>query len=189
MTSTIRTWSDDDTRRNARTVEDERNTGRCFVDEKAVRQFAMFTEHLTMVGDDDDQRLVETAIGAKRVDQAADLCVRARDFGVVRAIPRSREARLHRFGRFVRRVRVVEMDPGKERPVPFRPQPLERAIDDLGSGALDHVHRRRRSRSARDRTRRSSDRSPARSPSADRGRMSQQSRRCEIPGRAGPRRA
>src|SRR3989442_1309019 len=125
---------------DARTADDERDVRRAFVDEEAVRQLAMFTEHLTMIGDHDDEGLVEASVGAKRCEQAPDLRVSARDFGVVRAVSRSWEARLKRFGRFVRSVRVVQVDPRKERALRLRLQPLECTIDDLGSRALNHVH-------------------------------------------------
>ena len=178
-----------DRRRHARTADDERDARRGFVDEEAVRQFAVFAEHLAMVGDHDDERVVEAAVGAKRVDQAPDLRVDVRDFGVVGAVSGSWEARLKRSGRFVRGVRVVQVDPGEERAVRLRLQPLERAVDDIGSRPLNHVHRRGVRETGRDRSRRSTDRTPARSPSADRGRSCRRSRRFETPCRAGSRRA
>src|SRR5438093_5824100 len=78
-------------RGNARTADDERDVRRAFVDEEAVRQLAMVTEHLAVIGDHDDEGFVEAAVGAKRGDQATDLRVGARDFGVVRAVSRSWE--------------------------------------------------------------------------------------------------
>src|SRR3989442_1843948 len=132
-----------DAGRDARTADEERDMRRSFVDEEAVRQFAMFTEHLTMIGNDDDEGFVEAAIGTKRCEEAPDLRVRVRNFGVVRAVSRSWEARPKRLGGFVRCVRVVKMDPGKELALRLRPEPLEGTVDDLGSRPLNHVHRRR----------------------------------------------
>ena len=62
-----------------------------------------------------------------------------------------------------------------------RLQPLERAIDDVAIPAAGSCPSPPRPRTGRDRTRRSSDRSPARSPSADRARTRRRSRRFESP--------
>jgi hypothetical protein len=56
-----------------------------------MRQFAVFTEHLTVIGDDHDKCLGQAAVGAKRFDQTPDLRVRVRDLGVVRAVSCARE--------------------------------------------------------------------------------------------------
>jgi len=65
-----------------------------------------------VVGEHDHVGSRFTIRGAKRVENTANLLVGECDLSVVRT---SGETALERLGRIVRRVRIVEMKPGKER--------------------------------------------------------------------------
>ena len=130
-------------RRHAGTVDDQGNMGGRFVDEEAVRGLAVLAQHLPVIGDHDDHRVREAAVGAQGVDQPSHLQIHVRDLGVVGAVSGSREPRLHALGRLVRRMRVVEMNPGEEALVAVLAEPCERAIDHVRPPPLDHVHGRR----------------------------------------------
>ena len=141
----------------------------------------MFTEHLAMIGDDDDERFVEAAVGAKRVDQAPDLRVGTTRF-------RRRTRRLSFAGSATETVRALRTACARRRGGPRQrtggsaPPAATRARDRRPRiPAAESCPSPRRSGIGRDRSRRSTDRSPARSPSADRARRSRRSRRFETP--------
>ena len=191
ITSTIRTWSDTT---RAGTPGPLTMSGMCvagFVDEEAVRQLAVLAEHLAVIA---PRRRRACRRGGRRREGASSrrpTCAsHAGDLGVVGAVPGPREARPERFRRLVRRVRVVEVDPREER-AGCGPRAATRArwstTSDPGRWIMSMPPAL--GKAGRDRSRRRSDRTPARSPSAGRGRRRRRSRRCGSRGRAGSRRA
>src|SRR5262245_48708172 len=92
----------------------------------------MIAEAFAMVGDDDDERAIESTGLVERADQLRDAAVDVRDLAVVR---RGLETRAERRRRVVRCVRVVEMNPGKKR-LTARVQPLPRRAGYLAAQAL-----------------------------------------------------
>ena len=129
--------------RHVRSRDDEGNANRGIVDEEAVLLLAVLAEHLAVIANHDHQRLGEPPARGQGVEQAADLCVGRRHFGVIRTVHRGGKARAIGFGSLVRRVRIVQVHEREERPIAILCNPCERGIDDFGAGPLDVVHARR----------------------------------------------
>ena len=93
-----------------------------------------------MVAHDDDDRAVVDAELLQLRDDAGDLAVGEGNLAVVGVplVPRG-----ERLGRVVRRVRVVQVDPGEERPAFGAVDPRERLVDRLVAGPLDGAQRHR----------------------------------------------
>src|SRR5436309_4037543 len=103
------------------------------VDEEAVRPLAMFAEAFAVVAHHhDDGLLCEAAIVEER-EESADLRVDERNFAEIRA---PLVARLERFGRTVRRARVVKMDPAEEALGRDAIEPRERLVRHLVARAI-----------------------------------------------------
>ena len=95
--------------------QDERYAQRDVVDEEAVLLFLVLAERLAVIGGDHHQRAVgNTERGQPRQEPPEDL-IRVRDLAVVWGLG---VTGLVRRRSRVRRVRVVEVDPGEERPAP-----------------------------------------------------------------------
>jgi hypothetical protein len=105
-----------------------------------VRQLAVLAQHLAVVAEHRDHRAVEPPVARERVQDAAELRVGVGDLGVVGARERAREARRVVPWRGVRGVRVVEMDPEKERLLLVLAEPAQRLVHRLVAGPLDRVH-------------------------------------------------
>ena len=101
-------------------------------------ELAVLAERLAVVGDDDDERVIEHARGAERADQAADERVDAGDFAGVR---RGGVTRAERLGRIVGSMGVVEVDPGEERSGARSTEPGERTLDHRRTRALGFERR------------------------------------------------
>src|SRR5438445_3444946 len=91
--------------------DDERHPQHAFVDEQAVRALAMLAEALPVIADDHDDRAIQQSPFVQERQHAAELRVDKRNFAEVRIGGIDRPVRL---GRLVRRVRVVEVEPGEE---------------------------------------------------------------------------
>ena len=80
-----------------------------------------------MVGDDRDDRAIETAATLERGDELADARV---DVGDLAVVGRGLETRGERRRRIVRRMCVVEMHPAEERLRAGGVEPFHRGVDD-----------------------------------------------------------
>src|SRR3970040_996341 len=85
-----------------RQLEDERHVQRRVVNEEAMSLFAMLPQTLTVVANDDDQRLVVQVVFLQELDQAAYLLVVKSNFTVVGLRFVSRAVRGRRAVRMVR---------------------------------------------------------------------------------------
>src|SRR5262249_46328207 len=113
--------ADPASRGDPRAADDERHVHRRVVDEDAVRLLAVLAEALAVIGERDDERVVEDAASGEPLDERADRAVHERDLAVVRAIA---ELTVERRRRLVVGVRIVEVEPGEEgRVAGFEPGP------------------------------------------------------------------
>ncbi len=92
-------------------THDPRHAQHRIVQKEPVLGFAVIAEAFAVVRDNGDERAVELAGLLERGDERRDAAVDVRDFAVVR---RRGESCAERRGRFVGRVRVVQMDPGEK---------------------------------------------------------------------------
>ncbi len=120
-----------------RRADRERHVRRAVVDEEAVCGLAVIAEAFSVVPHDHDHGAVVQAEVLQRPEHARDLRIGEGDFAVVGVFL---VLRCERLRRPVRRVRVVEMDPGEERPGFRRHDPRQRLIDDLVGRPLDRRH-------------------------------------------------
>ena len=98
-------------RASRRPADHERHPQRRLVDEIAVHVFAVLAQRLAVIGRDNHQCAIERAALAQGADQTADELVGPGDRPVVRPAGVLRRVG---FRRQVGRVRIVEVDPGKE---------------------------------------------------------------------------
>jgi hypothetical protein len=128
--------------RHTRAGDDQWDVHRRFVDEKAVLLFAVFSQRLTMIANDDDDRAVEMSAGAQILRESAHLRVGRSHLAVVRTLHGRRKSRPIWLGRHVGAVRIVEMHPRKKRLIAFLSEPGQRVVDDLAAWALGGVEDR-----------------------------------------------
>ena len=102
---------------------DQRHPHRRLIHEDGVHQLVVIAEALAVVREQDDDRVGLVSGGAEPVEHAPHLSVGEGDLAVV-GMPR-KAIEIRRRGR-VRRVRIVEMQPGKERTVASRTARLRR---------------------------------------------------------------
>ena len=118
---------------DAWSAKDERNAQRRLVDEIAVHVLAVLAERLAVIRGHHDQRVVEGVVLSQRADQPAHQRVGPGHCSVVRT---SRVLLLEWRGRLVGRMRIIEVDPGKEAGLPLQAlQPGDRVGDDQIAGA------------------------------------------------------
>ena len=101
---------DDAWREDLRREEDERHVQRALVGEQAMRRFAVLAARLSVIAGHDDERAAGRAVAKNRIEKRREGGVGGGDFAEVRI---RRESRPERFGRRIRKVRLVEMDPGE----------------------------------------------------------------------------
>ena len=124
--------------RAERRPHDERHVDDAVVDEEAVGGLAVVAEALAVIAHHQDDGAIVDAERFELRDHPRHLAVGERDFAVV-GMPLV--ARRERLRRAVRRVRVVEVQPGEKGLAAARVQPGERLIDDVVGGALDGAER------------------------------------------------
>ena len=118
----------------ARTGHDQRHTNDGFIEEDAVFVLPVFTKRLAVVGDDNDQAVVECSARTERVKHAADLLVNVGHLAVIRT---RRKLGTKRGRRVVGRVWVVEVHPEKHRLLTRHTvDPLQRVIHDRFTAAF-----------------------------------------------------
>ena len=108
------------------------------VHEEAVHRFAMLIEAFTVVGGDDQQRVVAQTRRTERSIEPADELVRPGDFAVVEPIGIARRVG---FRRFVRIVRIVQMHPGEAPIGAGRTQPRDRPLHRFVTAFLNRVQK------------------------------------------------
>ena len=121
-----------------RSRHDEGHVLRIVVDVVAMRPLTVTSQRLAMIADDDDDGALVDARAPQPGEEPIHLLIDERDLAVVRS-GRTSTAELghQRLRRLIRSVRVVEMDPGEERPGLAFVQPTERGIEDLIGGPLN----------------------------------------------------
>ena len=98
----------DDTRwaLSMRELEDERNVQSRVVYEKAVLIFAMLTQRLAVIRQQDDERAIVQAALAEIIKESRKLAIRIGHFAVIQA---SGVLAVEGLWRIIRTVRIVEM--------------------------------------------------------------------------------
>jgi hypothetical protein len=116
-----------------RAPHEERNVERRLVREETVRQLAVVSERLAVIGGHDQERRGPRR--SKSFEQRRQGVVGGRDFSEIEV--RS-EARPEGLGGVVGRMRIVDVDPEKARPTRTGSKPLEPARDGFrGARLLD----------------------------------------------------
>ena len=125
----------------ARQTHDPGNAKHGLVQEQAVLALAVIAKTFSVIGDRDDERAIETALTLEQRDQPRHARVHIGDFAVVR--PRAIR-RVEGRRRGVRRVRVVQVDPGEERLIAgLLGDPRAGGVHDRSATALRlELHRR-----------------------------------------------
>ncbi len=141
ITSTDRTGSP--TRRccvaGERRSDQEGDVRHAVVNEEAVSALAMIPEALPVIAHDDEDRAVVDAERLQLRDEAPDLAVGKGNLAVIRTFL---VARRERLGRPVRRVRIVQVNPGKERRALGFPNPRQGLVHHLVGRPLDRAERK-----------------------------------------------
>ena len=106
---------------------------RRLVDQHGVRQLAVLTERLAVIGEHGHDGVLLVARGPEPGEETAELRVRKRDLAVVQP---AGEFGAIRLGGIVGGVGIVEMHPREEGPWPRPREPAERIVDDLIRGAF-----------------------------------------------------
>jgi hypothetical protein len=117
-----------------RRADDERHTRHAFVDEEAVRLLAMIAEAFAVVAHDYDDRAIEEVVCVQVRDDAAHLRVGEGNLCIVRAAAQTGGVR---FRRFVRRVRIVQVEPAEEARAACAVEPPQCLVHDFVRRPLD----------------------------------------------------
>jgi hypothetical protein len=126
--------------RVVRRPNQQRHVHRRLVDEKPVRAFAMFAEALAVIAHDDNHRAIGEVMRVEVGEQASDLRIDKRDLADVRM---AGIARLERFGRIVRGMRVIEVHPAEEPLRADRVEPPQRVVGNFVPRPIDAAKRER----------------------------------------------
>jgi hypothetical protein len=128
------------TQRIVRRPDQQRNAKHRVVDEESVRALAVIAETLAVIADGDDHGSIQQAARVEKASDPADLRVDERDLAEVRPAGESVSVR---FGRVVRRVRIVKVNPTEEAGRSNGLEPRQRVIRDVISRPLHLAQRRR----------------------------------------------
>src|SRR5260370_11641259 len=121
-----------------RRFQKERDTHGRIVDEEAVFFFAVLSKGFAVIAEEDDQGIVIEAVGGllEPGEEPSQLAVRVGDFALIGLL---RVLRAERFGRVIRTVRVVEMEPEEKRLIWMSFKPANGVVHALFRAALDEA--------------------------------------------------
>ena len=134
---------------SSRLKNDQRHFQRRLVRKDAVRRLAVLVERLAVVGGQDDERPAVAAFGDHRIEQRGQRRVGRRHIAEIGVVP---EPRSKRFGRRVRKMRLVKVNPQEPwrslrspralvGPGPVGIQPLPGRGDRFDAATLGHTKR------------------------------------------------
>ena len=114
-------------------VKDQRNPQGALINEVAVGFLPVFSQAFTVVGNEDDENLVQKLPPTQGIPEVADLLIDVLQLRVVTGA----EACAVTGGKIVRRVKVVQMKEEEKRTAGVCFQPADRAGNHLRPQALD----------------------------------------------------
>src|SRR6267143_1201134 len=119
-------------------LQNQRDAYGRIVDEETVLSFTVLSKGFAVVAEEDDQGIVIETVGGllEPGKQPTQLAVRVGDFALIGLL---RVLRAERFGRVIRTVRVVEMEPEEKRLILVSLQPANSVVHTLFRTTLDEA--------------------------------------------------